>query len=140
MRTAVDSSVLLDVLTADAEFGRGSRAALIDAVDRGVVVACDVVWAEVRAQFPDDASFEDALHLLGIEYDPLLPISATAAGARWQDYCRKTRRAHRSRVVADFLIGAHALLQADALLARDRGFWDDMWSGLQTIDPSARAS
>ena len=45
--------------------------------------------------------------------------------------------ARRDRIVADFLIGAHARLQADRLLTRDRGFFRDSFDGLEVIDPSA---
>ncbi len=71
MKTAVDSSVLLDVLGADPRFGEASRAALRAAYDAGALVACEAVWAEVRAHFPADADFEHALGLLGIRFDAI---------------------------------------------------------------------
>ncbi len=137
MRTAVDSSVLLDVLTADPEFGEPSSRALKRACDSGSVVACDVVWAEVRAQFEDEAVFTATLGLLSIEYEAMSEKSATRAGALWRAYCRVHPRRTRTRVVADFLIGAHAASQADVLLARDRGFWREGWENLTVIDPTA---
>jgi predicted nucleic acid-binding protein len=138
VKTAVDSSVLLDVLGADAHFGERSREALRAAYDGGGLVACEVVWAEVRAHFPSDADFEEALGLLGVRFDPILPEAALEAGRRWQAHRRGTKGA-RERVIADFLIGAHATLQADVLLTRDRGFYRRYFQ-VQLLDPSQPSS
>ncbi len=134
MKTAVDSSVLLDVLGADPRFGAASREALRAAYDAGALVACDVVWAEVRAHFPSDESFAGALGLLGVRFEPLSAEAAVTAGQLWRR-SREGEKGARPRVVADFLIGAHALLQADALMTRDRGFYQRYFQALKVIDP-----
>lgn len=134
MKTAVDTSVLLDIFGADPTFGERSRDALRDAYNKGALVACDVTWAEVRAHFPSDASFEDAMRLVGIRFDPIGPEAARKAGQLWKE--RRKRGAKRDRIVPDFLIGAHAQHQADALLSRDRGFYNSYFKDLSTIDPT----
>lgn len=135
MRTAVDSSVLLDVLGADSSFGAASREALRAAFDSGALVACDVVFAEVRAQFVSDSEFRGVTTALGIRFEPLSEVAALLAGSLWRDF-RRSHRGARSRVVADFLVGSHALVQADALLTRDRGFYRASFGKLLVIDPS----
>ena len=135
MRTALDSSVLLDVLAADAAFGDRSREALRVAYNGGALLACDVVWAEVRAHFLSEDSFDEALTLLGIRFDPISSDAARLAGRLWREH-RVKNPPPRGRLIPDFLIGAHARLQSDALLTRDRGFYRRYFSGLRVIDPS----
>lgn len=43
----------------------------------------------------------------------------------------------RERVIADFMIGAHALANADRLLTRDRGFYRKYFKQLRVLDPSS---
>jgi predicted nucleic acid-binding protein len=138
MKTAIDSSVLLDVLGADPQFGEASRAALRIAYDAGALIACEVVWAEVRAHFPTQESFLEDLTTLGVSFDPMTPAAAALAGALWQERRRKgSKHEDRNRLVADFLIAAHAHLQADALLTRDRGFYRRYFPNLKLVDPTA---
>lgn len=134
MITAIDTNVLLDVFTADAAHGSASRAALATCLDEGLVMACDVVWAELAAAFPDVEEAGAALLRAGVTFTPMNAQAASLAGAMW----RKHRGAGgtRGRIVADFLIGAHAATAADRLLTRDRGFYRRYFDGLEVLDPS----
>jgi predicted nucleic acid-binding protein len=136
MITAVDSNVLLDIFTADPEFGEPSAEAIRESMLEGKLIACEVVWAEISASFPDITAAKDALHQLGIEFSPMEETSCLDAGKYWKRY-RKSGGT-RSRIIPDFLIGSHALRQADRLLTRDRGFYRKYFSHLKVIDPSAR--
>lgn len=133
MTTAVDTSVLLDVLLPDPVHGARSRAALMRAYGAGALVACDVVFAELRASFDSGVDFARAHEALNLVFDPLGLDAASLAGELWRAHRRSGGR--RDRVVADFLVGAHALKQADALLTRDRGFYRRAFKGLQLVEP-----
>jgi predicted nucleic acid-binding protein len=133
--TAVDTSVLLDVFFDEPGFRPLSLAALRACLGAGPVVACDVVWAEVRAVFGDDVSANRALAGFPITFSVIDAGAAIRAGSAWGAY--RQSGGPRDRVVADFLIGAHALEQADRLLTRDRGFHRRAFDGLVIVDPSS---
>lgn len=135
MITAVDSNVLIDVLGADPVFGPRSRGLLRRGAAEGVVVACETVWAEVLAAFPDPTTTEALLDRIPVAFDPMGQAAARRAAAAWGDYRR--RGGPRTRIVSDFLVGAHALEQADRLLTRDRGFYREAFGGLAILDPTA---
>jgi predicted nucleic acid-binding protein len=132
--TAVDSNVLIDILGADPQFGPPSLAAAKQCRADGILVACDLVWAEVVAAFADVAKTEGSLARIPVEYSAIEKAAATRAGTAWREYRR--RGGPRERLVTDFIVGAHAREQADRLLTRDRGFHRAAFAGLKIIDPS----
>ncbi len=92
------------------------------------------MWAEVAAFFPSAGAARTAMGQLGVDYDPISVDAAVSASGPWKKY--RDRGGKRDRLVPDFLIGSHALLQADRLLTRDRGFYRTYFSRLRLVDPS----
>jgi len=132
--TAVDTSVLLDVFGNDATFAARSLAALRACLADGPLIACDVVWSEVVAAFAEAGAAGRALDGIPVTCQPLSRACAERAGAAWRTY-RQTG-GPTERIIADFLVGAHALEQADRLLTRDRGFHRAAFGTLVIVDPS----
>jgi predicted nucleic acid-binding protein len=142
MKTAVDSAVLLDVFLADPRRGAASGLALKRAYDRGLVVACEIVWAEVRAAFGDEDDFRRAMDVLGVRFEPLGPEASADAGRAWRESRSGRGKGRAGRVLADYLVGAHARRQAEGLLTRDAAFQRKAFRGLKAYGPeeSARKS
>lgn len=134
MITAVDTSVLIDVFGADPHFGAASANALRLCLNEGAVVANEVVWSETRAAFGPDDEFLHAMQATGISFSPTLQKTATLAGVTWKKY--RASGGQRIRVIADFLIGAHAVAQCDRLLTRDRGYYRKYFGRLVIVSPS----
>ena len=65
MITAIDTNVLLDVFMADAPHHSQSREWLRTAYDKGALLVCEIVYAELAPSFGDRAAFEGALRLMG---------------------------------------------------------------------------
>jgi predicted nucleic acid-binding protein len=133
---AVDSSVLVDVLAADLRFADSSEASLGRALAEGDVVICDAVVAEIHTLLEGAEATMESLASLGIRYLPTSEPAAVRAGHMQRRF--RDRGGRRERVVADFLIGAHALMQCDALITRDAGFFRDYFKGLKVIEPKSR--
>lgn len=133
MTTAVDTSVLLDLLTDDPTNATASGAALRAVTAEGRLVVCECVLAELRPALSKDSELRELLDDFGIDFVASSKESAMLAGRHLAKYL--SRGGPRGRIVPDFLIGAHAEIHADRLLVRDRGFFRDYFSGLRIVDP-----
>lgn len=134
MITAVDTNVLLDVFGKDAGFCDRSADALRQGLREGRLVVSDIVLAELAAVFPDPGLLKRQMEALPIAYSTLNEEAALLAGGLWHAY--RKHGGTRERLVADFLIAAHAQVQCDRLLSRDRGFYRKHFPKLRILDPS----
>ena len=133
MTTALDTSVLLDVFIPDPVFAGASQHAIERCDLAGSLVIGEAVYAELAAHFPskdqlDRALRESDIAVIGSGLDALF-----AAGRAWKAY--RAAGGKRDRIATDFVIGGHALRQADRLLTRDQGFYRQHFRGLVVTAP-----
>ena len=119
MITGIDTNVLLDILLPNESFYDASVRALDDAASRGSLVICDLVYAELCIHFDTQRECDGFLKSSEIRVESLSREAHFLASRAWRIY--RKQGGQRSRIVADFLIGAHAQLQTTRLLTRDRG-------------------
>jgi len=155
MITALDTNILLDILIPDEIHFQRSKELLDEYFGRGQLVVCEMVYAEIAAQFPSEDELRDFFCDTGINLSCVNEKSLGMAGERWKRYAanrpeklqcplcgRKTgvTCSHcgqviktRQHILSDFIIAAHATLHADVLLSRDRGFYKTYFPELQVI-------
>ena len=152
MITAVDTNILLDVLIPDAPHGEESERAVAQAAGTGALLISEPVYAELAAHFTAQEPLDRFLTDTGIRLEPSGANALYRAGRTWSEYLRRRPATlacpqcsaaqdvrceqcgasiqPRQHVVADFLIGAHALAHADRLLTRDRGYYATYFADL----------
>ena len=121
MISAVDTSVLLDVFLPDDRHGPRSEERLCAAYDAGAIIVCDIVYAELVPTLGTRGALDEALRSINGNVAPIGASIAYEAGLRWMRY--RQAGGPRTRIISDFLIGAHALAAANVFLTRDRGFY-----------------
>ncbi len=137
MITAVDTNVLLDILIPNPEYYGRSVQALESSAHAGSLVICDLVYAELCVQFQRQADCDQFLEETDIRVERLTRKAGFLASRMWGSYRQVGGK--RTRILTDFLVGAHAQLQASRLLTRDRGFYREKFKSLPLVDPTSLA-
>ena len=130
---AVDAPVLVELLT-DGSRADAAEVSLRQALGSGRVVVCDAALAGVCASLRNGADALAALEEMGVHYNAIESKSALRAGEMQR---RQRQRSGDVHPIADFLVGAHALLQCDALITWNDTFYRDYFKGLKLIVPQA---
>lgn len=115
--TLVDTNVLLDLVTNDAEWADWSQRQLEAAAVRGPLQINDVVYAELSVGFQRIEELDAVLAAAQIEMAPIPREALFLAGKVFQRY--RAGGGSRTGVLPDFFIGAHAAVAGLPLLTRD---------------------
>jgi predicted nucleic acid-binding protein len=156
MTIAVDTNVLLAVLHDDHR-ADAAEEALRDAYTTGHVVITPIVYAETAAdgQFETDDDLDTFLSDMSIDVVQPSPEALFRSGEAFDTYtdrrpdelqcpgcgtvrtaiCHECNRELTSRqhIAADFVIGGHAVTDADALVTFDTGFYGSFFPTLSVL-------
>jgi len=133
MITAVDTNILVDHRNENSAFSNASVSALRTAKSAGVIVICDIVYAELCVSFDSRMECDEFLASLGVKVEALDPESSFRSSRNWISYLQSGGR--KVPILPDFLIAGHAAYQADQLLTRDIGFRKIHFDGLTVVEP-----
>jgi predicted nucleic acid-binding protein len=138
LRSAIDTNILSALLASQPASGQAEQL-LLAAGEQGGLVICGPVYSELIAQPGMTAAFLDDLLLktgIDIEFDLGKQIWESA-GRAYQSYARRKTRSgggKARRILADFIIGAHAYARADRLVTFDPGGYNSDFPQLVLLD------
>jgi predicted nucleic acid-binding protein len=137
VRTAIDSNIL-SALWSRERFAAEIARTLSDAKNQGGLVMGAPAYAELLAYPRATQVFvDDFLADTGIVVDFEIPqklwIEAGRRFARCAERRRKSSRQSPRRLLVDFLVGAHALSQADRLMTLDSKLYKQDFPDLKLV-------
>ena len=138
MTTAVDTNVIVSLWYPDSKLNSVARLSLDAAYSKGPVIISAPVFSELLAAPSRDENFVNSfVRDTGLIVDWMLSQQTwRVAGRAFQQYSVR-RKLHRSsgprRILADFLIGAHAFEAGHKLLTLDAGFYKTAFPGLKLV-------
>ncbi len=130
----VDTNVLVDVTADDPIWAEWSQQRLLLAAARDQLGINDIVYAELSVGYQRAEDLDEMPAEAGIAVAPMPRMALFLAGKAFQRY----RRAGggRTGVLADFLIGAHAVISDSPLITRDARRYRSYFPGITLIAPS----
>jgi len=131
---AADVHVLTQWLT-DGPRADAVEASLRQCLGSGKVVVSSPALTRLCADLRGGADVLAALEETGIHYSALEAKSALRAGEMLRRY-RQRNQNGPARLITDFMIGAHALMQCDGLMTFEPEFYRDYFKGLKLIVPA----
>ena len=139
MTTVIDTNIIVALWDKDASLSSAAQSALDAALGQGTLMVSAPVFAELMACPGRDEGFLNSFFQdTGILIDWNLDEAVwRAAGRGFHAYAARRRRQRDSgprRILADFLIGAHALERGSQLLTLDDRVYRAAFPGLRVVE------
>lgn len=138
MTTAIDTNVLVALWDIDPELNAAAQKALDSAQERGAILISGAVYAELLA-LPGrtEKMLDEFFNATAIQIDwETSEQTWRLAGRAFQSYVERRRRSKEElprRILADFLIGAHALLHRYRLMTLARRLYRAAFPKLEIL-------
>jgi len=138
MTTSVDTNVIVSLWDRDASLSSAAQSSLDAALERGGLILSAVVFAELMAcPGREEVFLQTFIGDTGIAVDWNLDEAIwRAAGRAFRAYAARRKRqgsATPRRILADFVIGAHAEQRGYRLLTLDDRFYRSAFPGLDIV-------
>ena len=138
MTTAIDTNVLVALWDTDPQLNTAAQKALDSAQERGALVICAAVYAELLA-LPGrtENMLDEFLDVTAIRIDwESSEQMWRLAGQTFQSYVARRNRKKAElprRILADFLIGAHASVHRYRLMTLDQRLYRAAFPKLEIV-------
>lgn len=129
----VDTNVLLDLFTADETWGEWSAFQLRAQSQVHRLAINPIIYAEISLAFDSISTLDDALDTLQIEVLEI-PRPALFLAARAHVHYRR-KGGVKGKILADFLVGAHAAVTDMTVITRDRDRYRSYFPGVSVVAP-----
>jgi len=132
----VDTNVLIDIISDDPQFAECSTLTLERCAQTGILVVNPVIYGEVGVICDSLEELDALLPPELFRRDDLLWEASFLAGQAFRRY--RKNKGQKQRVLADFLIGAHASVAGFGLISRDSGYLK--YFHLELLNPAVELS
>lgn len=116
----VDTNVLVDIISDDPTFAEASIQTLEECLTNGVLVINPIIYGELGAICDSLEELDSLLPVETFRRDDMIWEASFLAGQAFRRY--RKNKGQKKRVLADFLIGAHASVAGFGLVTRDKGY------------------
>ena len=129
----VDTNVVIDLATNDSVWADWSQQQLDRAAERELLAINDIIYAELSVGYRRYQDVDALIARMGITLSAIPRRGLFLAGKAFQRYRRLGGT--RTGALADFFIGAHAVVTDTAVITRDPRRYLAYFPGIELIAP-----